>query len=325
VTDFEVRRADMADLPGVLDLAQAALGWRPDDPNDAFFRWKHLDNPAGPSPMWLASHHGKVLGFRVFLRWRFRLGDGSTALAVRAVDTATSPDHQRQGIFQRLTLHGLDELPAMGIDLVFNTPNARSHGGYLKMGWQTVGRVPISVRPHGARGVLRMARASGPADKWSAPSTAGDDAPSVLADPAVETLLQEIEAGPHRPGLATDRTIEHLRWRYGFDRLGYRAVVADSGPAHGIALFRTRTRGGAVEAVLCDLLTRPGDTSTARRLTARAARAAHGDYLLAAGRPVPTLVPVPRQGPVLTWRPVGAMAAIPLAGWRLSMGDVELF
>jgi len=333
--DIEVRRADEADLPAVLELAHAALGWQPDDPNEAFFRWKHLDNPAGRSPMWLASSEGQVVGFRVFLRWRFRRDDGSTTEAVRAVDTATSPDHQRRGIFRRLTLNGVDELGAMGIDFVFNTPNPKSQAGYLKMGWQTVGRVPISVRPRTPAGLVRMARASAPAVKWSRPSAVGDDARDVLADPAVASLLDELRASPSTPtaptgrrpagGLATDRTVEHLQWRYAFEPLAYRAVTAVGGPGRGLAVFRTRERGGAVEAVLCELLVPPGDRATARHLTAQVARAAGIDYLIAAGRPVPALVPVPRQGPVLTWRAIGAVEPTPLDQWHLTMGDVELF
>ena len=66
--DVDVRRATDGDLPAVLELAQAALGWRPGDPNDEFFRWKHLDNPAERSPMWIAVDSNQIISFRVFLR-----------------------------------------------------------------------------------------------------------------------------------------------------------------------------------------------------------------------------------------------------------------
>ena len=85
--------------------------------------------------------------FRVLMRWEF-VEHGRVVHAVRAVDTATHPDYQGRGIFTRLTLHALDEL-RHEIDFVFNTPNDQSRPGYLKMGWQVVGRLPTAVRPTG--------------------------------------------------------------------------------------------------------------------------------------------------------------------------------
>ena len=121
----------------MLELAQAALRWRPEDPNEAFFRWKHLDNPAGSSPMWVASTGDRLVGLPDLPAVALRRGRRRAAAhAVRAVDTATHPDFQGRGIFSRLTLGALDELRDEGVDFVFNTPNDQSRPGYLKMGWQ---------------------------------------------------------------------------------------------------------------------------------------------------------------------------------------------
>jgi len=326
--DVDVRRATDGDLPAVLELAQAALGWRPGDPNDEFFRWKHLDNPAGRSPMWVAVDGGQVVGFRVFLRWRFVGGDGHPRSAVRAVDTATHPDHQGRGIFRQLTLGAVDELRDEGVDFIFNTPNAQSRPGYLKMGWQVVGRVPVAVRPRSPAAAYRMARARTPAGKWSRPTTAGvPAADALLDDGAVTSLLAAVE----RPGgLSTDRTVEHLRWRYRFAPLDYRAVVAPGGPDRGLAVFRVRDRGAATEAVLCELLVPGDDRPLASRLVGEVARATAADYVIGTARtPAPrSALPVPlvRQGPILTWRAVDRSQMMPpLATWSLTMGDVELF
>ena len=355
--DVEVRRATEDDLPQALELAQAALGWRPEDPNDAFFRWKHLDNPAGRSPMWVAvdtSHpddggrdhrdpdhrdpdhrdpgdhdrRGRIVGFRVFLRWRFTDRDGRSRSAVRAVDTATHPDHQGRGIFRALTLGAIDELRAEGVDFVFNTPNAQSRPGYLKMGWQSVGRVPIAVRPRSPLAAYRMARARTPAGKWSRPTDAGIPAPEALADDAA---LVNLLASLDRPrGLATDRTVEHLRWRYRFDPLHYRAVVAPGGVTDGLAIFRVRDRGAATEAVLCEVLVPGGDRRLGAHLVREVARSTGADYVIGTTTTaVPrTTLPMPLigQGPILTWRAVSPTAQMPpLADWSLTMGDVELF
>jgi GNAT superfamily N-acetyltransferase len=327
--DLDVRRADESDLPAILELAQASLGWNPGGPNGAFFRWKHLDNPAGASPMWVASIRGQVVGLRTFLRWNFRRTDGSIARAVRAVDTATHPDHQGRGIFSRLTSGALDELGDDGVDFVFNTPNAQSRPGYVRMGWNVVGRVPISVRPRDVTALARIARSRTAAEKWSQPTSVGDAAVDVLADEGLDRLLESVR--PPTPadsarGLSTDRTADHLRWRYRFEPLAYRALVADGGPTDGLIVFRVRGRGIATELVITEVLVPPGDPSTARRLIAEVAHATRADYLIAAGASLPGLVPLPRQGPVLTWRGIAGREEMPpLADWHLTMGDVELF
>ncbi len=65
--------------------------------------------------------------------------------------------------------------------------------------------------------------------------------------------------------------------------------------ADGLAVFRLRRRGQAVEAVLCELLAPHGG----RELVAQIASATGADYVIAAGRPIAGahLVRVPRQGP----------------------------
>ena len=283
--------------------------------------------------MWVALDADRVVGMRVFLRWRFLDQLGRTHPAVRAVDTATRPSHQGRGIFSRLTSSALDELAAEGVELVFNTPNDQSRPGYLKLGWKVLGRVPIGVRPRGIVGVVHMAGARAPAAKWSEPPGAGVAIDEALADPAVVDLLarcrsSSVPSPESSPSLRTDLTADHLSWRYRFEPLAYRALPAPTGVDTGLAVYRVRRRGRAREAVLCDALVPGGDADGVRALVGAVARATRADYVLAADRPGlgHGTVPVPRLGPVLTWRAVTADAPpVPLAGWRLTMGDVELF
>ena len=94
--------------------------------------------------MLIAESDGRIVGLRAFMRWRF-LSESRVLRAVRAVDTATHPDHQGHGIFSKLTREALEVLRA-DTDLVFNTPNDKSLPGYLKLGWVEVGTIPISIR-----------------------------------------------------------------------------------------------------------------------------------------------------------------------------------
>lgn len=308
-----------ADLDQVLQLLQASLGWVPDDVFRRYFRWKHLENPFGRSPAWVAEREGAVVGLRTFLRWRFTVG-GETVEAIRAVDTATHPDVQGRGVFTRLTLDALDDLQAAGFAWIFNTPNDRSRPGYLKMGWSVLGRPPLVAAPRLAA-TTRLRTARVPAERWSVSTDVGDPADELLADDAlIEGWLEE--AG--RDGrLVTSRTPAQLRWRYGFEALRYRAVPLHRDVARGAAIFRLRRRGRALEATVCDVLGPRPDVPRALRQVARATKA---DVAVGIGRRAirQGILPLPRQGPTITVRTLGDSAPPPIERWDLRLGDLEL-
>ena len=112
---IHARPATDADRPAVLDLLSASLGWDLASGLPAYFDWKHLDNPFGRSPAWVAvdgDNADRIVGFRTFLRWEFEDSTGIVQRAVRAVDTATHPDYQGQGIFRLLTMTAVDAMIA---------------------------------------------------------------------------------------------------------------------------------------------------------------------------------------------------------------------
>jgi hypothetical protein len=49
------------------------------------------------------------------------------------------------------------------------------------------------------------------------------------------------------------------------------------------------------------------------------------DYLLRLGTDRDGLLPLPGQGPILTWRHVTETVAPALEDWSLTLGDIELF
>ena len=166
--------------------------------------------------------------------------------AVRAVDTATHPDLQGRGLFRRLTLLAVDELTADGTRFVFNTPNDQSRPGYLKMGWQSLGRAPVIVAPRRGRSLARLVRARAPAERWSAPCEAGRPAIDALADPHMASLLTVQDVDRRRTHTA--RTAAYMSWRYTQGPIEYRALETGD-PDQGLVVFRLRrprpgTRGG---------------------------------------------------------------------------------
>jgi GNAT superfamily N-acetyltransferase len=317
-----VRAATPGDRRDILALLSRTLGWDDDARHEKLFAWKHDENVFGPSPAWVAVDGDRVVGFRTFLRWEFEAGDAMVH-AVRAVDTATDPEYRQQGVFRRLTLHALDDLEGDRAEFVFNTPNAQSRPGYLRMGWQTAGRVPLAARPTSLRGIGRMIGARRPAALWSAERGGGESAGAVLEDDA--PISELLRSQPRIDATATRRSVEYLRWRYGFPPLDYRSVVMRDDAALGVAFFRVRRRGAAREVALCDVLVPAGDRYIGRRLVHEVTRAAGADYLVRVADDRDSCVPLPRQGPILTWRPLRSPSRPRHGVWNLTLGDVELF
>jgi GNAT superfamily N-acetyltransferase len=309
----------------VLELLTASLGPGPAlGRTSEFFRWKHLDNPFGSSVMLVAEDGGRVVGLRAFMRWEFRTGS-ETVRAVRAVDTATHPDHQGRGIFSRLTREAL-EILRRDTDLVFNTPNEKSGPGYLKLGWRPVGRLGMSVRPR---------RPRLPGHTAGSPSAETAPAATVLDDPRLSELLGRAERDERR--LETERSLSFLRWRYGEAPLDYRAVPDEiGGELSGVAFLRVRPRGRLWQTSIGDVIVPSGDLGAARRLIRAASRSAPSDFVACrlptgstAARGAATLGFVRAPGGIRFVVNPLRDGILPdpadLKSWALRLGDVEVF
>lgn len=333
--DLTMRPYVDEDEARLLDCLVASLGGGPAGARPPeYFRWKHLDGPFGRSFILLAEAEGRIAGVRAFMRWRFRSGERDVS-AVRAVDTATHPDFQGQGIFTKLTLAALDELRSEGVDMVYNTPNDSSLPGYLKMGWQVIGRVPISVR---VRRPVRFVRRFRDKDGRPGPAPAIDApaASELLARSDLDALVAAANVDDAR--FHTIRDTEYLRWRYGAaPLLDYRALHEErSGSPTGLAIFRVRPRGSLWETTVSELIVRPGDIATARRLLARVRRAARVDHLATHFPPGSTAASAARRagylkvpgGLMFVTNPLqDGVTPVPteLRSWALSIGDLEVF
>jgi GNAT superfamily N-acetyltransferase len=328
-----LRPYEPRDQEEVLALLRASLGGGPaGDRSPEFFRWKHLENPFGRSYLMVGETAGRIVGLRAFLRWRLRSG-ADRLPAVRAVDTATHPEFQGRGIFARLTRRAVEDMRREA-DLVFNTPNEKSLPGYLKMGWEPVGTLRVSVRPRRPRALIRAVRPrqdAGPPPRVEAPPAA-----RVLDE--VDGLYRLLEAAEgDDPRLRTEGTQAYLKWRYGrVPHLDYRAVTtATSAGLDAIALFRVRTRRGLWEATVAEVLVPRDDIGAAGRLLGSVVRSANVDVLTArfpsgsaAARAARRagFLPVPRGVSLVVnrLRPIGAEVLRPNA-WALGLGDLELF
>ncbi len=341
----EIRPAAAADLSSILAIMRSSLGWPSDARAEQLWRWKHEDNPFGPSPVWVGVVDGQVVAVRAFLRWELASTSGAFIRAVRAVDTATHPAYQGRGWFRRLTLHGLDALADEGVEVVFNTPNDASRPGYVSMGWTEQDRLTAWVRVRRPTAVPRIWRSRVPADLWpmarseNPRRTIGRPAPLVFNDEAALAVALSRAAesscatagggatgvGVNGVRVSTNRVPAFYRWRYGLDALGYQVVCDEGGMAEGFVVVRPRRRGAVSELAVLDVVATPERSS---RLLRRALQLGHCDHAVSLGhRPGGTWLRAPGLGPRLVTRSVAggpnpspAMAAT----WDLCLGDVEL-
>lgn len=329
-----VRRAVDSDLPQIVDVCGQALGWARGGVDAELFRWKHVESPFGRSPIWVAEDTGAtrraIVGVRAMMRWTLvRPGTGGAGpersmAMTRAVDTATLPSHQGRGVFTRLTMAAVDSLAADGVDAVFNTPNDRSRPGYLKMGWTTIGRVPVAVRPASARALATMARSRIAADKWGEPSELGLAPVEAFADG--ERIDSVIAATPRPTAWSTPMSAAYLRWRTSFDELRCRVEPLGSSVDDGFIVFRIRRRGALRQLSVLHVVDPAG--RSIRPAIKRLIHETGADLAIATSGRVGSstgMVPLPGAGPVLTWRTLASPSVPTMADLHLPLGAVELF
>ena len=317
VTAVEPRPATPDDRDQILALLRVSLGWDDEPRYRELYAWKHERNPFGPSLARVVERDGRVVAVRLFMRWMFRRG-GSTLHAVRAVDTATHPDYQGQGLFTALTTNALEACRAEGVAFVFNTPNAQSRSGYLQMGWREVGRPQVAARPRTPHDLVTVARSRVPADLWSLPIDVGADIASWFDGGGSWPSPSPVSSSDRTLRTASDESF--ARWRYGLADLNYRVV--DDGAA--AIVVRLRRRGAGRELVVADQL---GDPGQADRLVVDTLRRVRATHALRLGGPNVRrgFVNVPGAGPILAWRAVCDHGPPPLPNWDLCLGDLELF
>ena len=288
---YTTRRYAPDDEAQVLALLRQSLGESDVlQRTSRMWQWKHVLNPFGPSYARVAvGEHDEIIGLRAFMRWQFRAGDRLVS-AVRAVDTATHPGFQRLGIFSRLTREAVEDVRSEGTELVFNTPNAQSLPGYLKLGWETVGKIQPLVRVlryrsfalgmarHRLRKNARRSYADLEFYKGQTPRLAS----ALILDDRLEGLLHA-DARLWKDALRTPRSAAYLGWRYAsHPTVPYRAVTVEvAGTLKACAIFRTNSRFGLKEVVVSELFVSSADRLLVSGLLHELRTHLDADYLIA--------------------------------------------
>lgn len=312
---MQIRKAIPSDLPAIITLLKASLGESMIPKSEELWKWKHVDNPFGASPVLIAKDNGLLCGVRVFLRWEFLQGE-KIIKACRAVDTAIHPDYQGKGLFKNLTLSLIEELKNEGVELIYNTPNSQSTPGYLKMGWEKWGKLPLKMHFNLSVG---KSKNQSLASEWS----------------TISSLIQNIEQNQEASDLIRTHLVPgYIQWRY---------ITCPLFPYHFISdgesyLLIYRIKEGKIgrELRIADFFELSGfGENQKKQLNARLKTIEKNEKVrftsfsgLQFGNELPIelgLMPVMSIGPVVTLRKVTSSEDLLKQDWGWSLGDLEVF
>lgn len=322
---FEVRRANEGDIPAILNLFEDALGTEGGAPVESFWRWKHINNPFGVSPVLLAFDGQKLIGLRAFMRWQWRK-NGKVLPALRAVDTATHPDYRGKKIFQQLTLQLIEELKVSEPPcFIFNTPNEQSKPGYLKMGWKVLGKAPVALS-------LQPFYKKNPQHFFT---KCHKDLKCIDFKAVWEDGFRPI----HRTGIQRNDGMRFYQWRYiDIPEIPYGCFRFDKNDQACLIFFHLKFRKYFYELRVCDFLVKGNAEKslflqTARKLAKQLGTPvisfADGMSLSAGLRLWYLVMRIQRIAPEITIKEVNDSALIDsintIQNWSFTMGDLELF
>lgn len=325
-----IREATDADIPAIIELMRSSLGESLLPKSEQLWRWKHEQNPFGKSFVCVAEEDGILIGLRAFMQWQWQTPSG-TRQAIRAVDTATHPNFQGKGIFKKLTLHQLEQCKLAGIHFVFNTPNTQSMPGYLKMGWQLQGRMPLKIKLHKplAIGWNKMF------NKNKFTGVSADPTPAIDWHPLLANLPAKF---PIPPGVHTVLSAAYIQWRYANNPL-YKYVYFTDGKTY-IAIGRSKLQGYVKEFRITEYLPLQANVNTKHFIKKlHQFTQQHGiDFTSISGNQYQQLgkqmgglgwLPVKPLGPQVTLRDIQIPTEMPMlmdaTNWSYTLGDMELF
>lgn len=300
-----IREGEEKYIPSIVELLKLSLGESLMPKSEVFWRWKHIDNPFGPSPVLLAFEGDVLVGVRAFMRWEWQQGN-KILKAVRAVDTATHPEHQGKGIFKKLTMQLVEQCKAEGIHFIFNTPNKISMPGYLKMGWESRGKLPVRASVHLFRksGDPRVSR-----DDWNAL--------------AYHSLLQQGEVASAK--IKTRLSADYLLWRYRDNpNAEYRVVSADHKHPF-VLIYRVKNEKVIPEIRVTEIICEKKNMVHA--LESLKACESGIKIITTSEKGIHGFFPLP-VGPIVTTRNLNLPSypeSLSFVTWSPTLGDLELF
>lgn len=310
-----IRQAKPDDIQAILNVLKASLGESSSKKSEEVWRYKHIDNPFGESLVLLAEENSEIIGVRAFMRWKWQIGNKSYS-AFRAVDTATHPEHQGKGIFKKLTLKALEIAKNDGDHFVFNTPNSQSKPGYIKMGWEEIGKLPISVIPQSP---LRFFISNNSVSKNLDQSN---------VEIHQDLINQNHQKLVRKEKLFTPKTKEYLQWRYIDNKI--QTYFVYSGEGYFIAAY-LKKRGKMRELRITELIFEKPFKRAVKKYIFEMSKKAKAQIITVSRQNKLSWIQITADlGPVLTFKNINCGESeknkyLTINSWNYTLGDLELF
>jgi N-acetylglutamate synthase-like GNAT family acetyltransferase len=329
---MEIREAVEADIPAIVSLLKMSLGESLLPKSEQYWRWKHIDNPFGASPVLIAVTDHQLVGVRAFMRWAWSSSKGRVE-SVRAVDTATHPDFQGKGIFSKLTKALLDESKKKKYQLVFNTPNSKSMPGYLKMGWEKAGKLPVSLN---IVSPIKMLANLAVKNNQPLVQKKENDLSYFLSHKNLPSLV-EICQKTSSAKFTTAHTVSSLKWRYQDVPIGqyYAAGIERQHILESVIFYRIKhSRMGRELRVTDAFVSSPGSHKELKAILKNKIHDHNADYVTFGALTnlnfLKSLFSVDQQllSPIVTVRQIQDIELDDFRKfnqWAPSLGDLELF
>ncbi len=144
MSDYRIVRIGAEQFDLLVPLMKDCFGM---DVSIDYFRWKYLDNPAGPFVGSIAmTKADDVAAYYGAIPERYRI-NGNERGIYQSCDTMTHSSHRRRGLFQLLATHLYEDLRSRDELFIIGFGGKDSTPGLLKFGWKHVFDVETHLCP----------------------------------------------------------------------------------------------------------------------------------------------------------------------------------
>lgn len=138
--NFEFKHFDTNNTADLIEIYTSCFGIKPDE---NYFKWKYIDNPAGKCEAFIAIHNDKVAGFHGVIPEDY-IVNGKRYIIFQAIDVMVHSEYRRMGLFTKCGEKLYDYILDRDGDIytiAFPGITAPSYNGFLKgLNW-SIGKV----------------------------------------------------------------------------------------------------------------------------------------------------------------------------------------
>ena len=212
MSGYSIRRATADDKPKILETMNELLGGEGIDLVKRH-EWLYEKNPHGRATTWIATDDasGEVAGCTSFFP-RKLIVNGAIVAGALGGDGFVRPKFRRRGIMQAMHARSREDMPKLGVDVMFGTPMPANFTPLKTAGSCDVTRVARYVKPLSARTFhITNSRVDRLMRMVLVPRSRSYLDPATVADTRINDVWGQAKA---ELGITTVRDADYFTWRY---------------------------------------------------------------------------------------------------------------